>query len=75
MIKQYIGFILVAALLSVEPAAASSQSAGRMPGQSQRSIDSGYCPGTQIHVYHLSACAHYDGAGKHIPAHPNKSSR
>jgi hypothetical protein len=75
MIKQYIGLILAAALLGAEPASASSQGAGRMPGQSQRSVDSGYCPGTQIHVYHLSACAHYDRAGKHIPAPPTKPIR
>jgi hypothetical protein len=75
MIKQYTGFILIAALLGAGPALASSQSAGRMPGQSQRSLDSGYCPGTQIHVYHLSACAHYDRAGKRIPAHPTKTIR
>jgi hypothetical protein len=58
LFKQCIGFILVVALLGVEAAWAGSLSNGRMPGQSQRSIDSGYCPGSKIHVYHLSNCAH-----------------
>jgi hypothetical protein len=58
MIKQCIGigFILVAALLGVEQALAGSASSGKYPGQSQRSIDSGYCPGIMRHVYHLSDC-------------------
>ena len=53
LFKQCIGFILVVALLGVEAAWTS----GKLPGQSQRSIDSGYCPGSKIHVYHVSNCA------------------
>jgi hypothetical protein len=76
MIKQRVGFLLVAALLGVEPASAGSASAGMYPGQSQRSIDSGYCPGTLRHHYHLSQCPHVDQAGKRLaqPAKPNGKS-
>jgi len=73
MIKQCIGFILVAALLGVEPAAAGSGSSGKYPGQSQRSIDSGYCPGVMRHVYHLSECGriYHDYYQKHPEVRPN----
>lgn len=56
MIKQCISFIMVAALVGVEQASAGSASSGKSPGQSQRSIDSGYCPGVMRHVYHLNEC-------------------
>ena len=54
----FLATISLPALLGVEAAWAGSLSSGKMPGQSQRSIDSGYCPGSKIHVYHLSNCAH-----------------
>ena len=54
----FLATILLPALLGVEAAWAGSLSNGRMPGQSQRSLDSGYCPGSKIHVYHLRNCAH-----------------
>lgn len=56
MTKQCIAFIVVAALLGIGPASAGSAMSGKYPGQSQRSPDSGYCPGIQRHVYHLSDC-------------------
>jgi hypothetical protein len=73
MIKQRVGFILVAALVGVEPASAGSASSGMYPGQSQRSVDSGYCPGTLRHHYHLSQCPPSDQAEKRLakPATPN----
>jgi hypothetical protein len=49
----FLATISLPALLGVEAAWAS----GKLPGQSQRSIDSGYCPGSKIHVYHVSNCA------------------
>jgi hypothetical protein len=73
MIKQCIGFILTAALLGVEPASAGSFSSGKYPGQSQRSADSGYCPGIVRHVYHLSDCRriYHDYYEKHPEVRPN----
>jgi hypothetical protein len=73
MIKQCIGFILVAALLGVKPASAGSASSGKYPGQSQRSVDSGYCPGIMRHVYHLSECRriYQDYYQKHPEVRPN----
>src|ERR1039458_2711932 len=53
----FLATISLPALLGVEAAWAGSLSNGKMPGQSQRSIDSGYCPGSKIHVYHVSNCA------------------
>lgn len=58
MIKQSVAFILVAVALGIQPASAGSFSSGKYPGQSQRSPDSGYCPGILRHVYRLSDCAH-----------------
>jgi hypothetical protein len=56
MITKSVSFILVAVALSIEPASAGSFSSGKYPGQSQRSPDSGYCPGIMRHVYHISDC-------------------
>jgi hypothetical protein len=63
----------VVALLGIEPAWASSLSAGKYPGQSQRSIDSGYCPGALRHTYHLSNCPQIYPTGQHHLAHPTGS--
>lgn len=81
MIKQGIGFILIATLLGVEPAPAPAAglgsagpgpdfggTSGKYPGQSQRSINSGYCPGVLRHVYHLSDCRH--AYKEYYQAHP-----
>jgi hypothetical protein len=70
MIKQSIGFILVAVVLGIEPASAGSFSSGKYPGQSQRSPDSGYCPGILRHVYHMSDCARI--YRDYYQAHPEK---
>jgi hypothetical protein len=66
MIKQSV-FILVAVALGIEPASASGMRA-KYPGQSQRSPDSGYCPGVLGHVYHISDCARI--YHKYYQAHP-----
>lgn len=73
MIKQWFGFILVAALLGVGPASAGSAMSGKYPGQSQRSPDSGYCPGILRHVYHLGDCRriYRDYYQQHPEARPN----
>ena len=56
MIKQCIGFILVAALLGVQPASASSGMMGKYPNKSMMSPDLGYCPGVLRHAAHISDC-------------------
>lgn len=57
MIKRSVSFLLVAVALGIEPASAGSFSSGKYPGQSQRSPDSGCCPGILRHAYHISDCA------------------
>jgi hypothetical protein len=76
MIKHATGFIILgAALWEVNPASAQAYlgpNQAKQHFQSMRSADSGYCPGTLNHVYHLSECQHYDQAEKPILAPPTR---